>query len=186
MNHPDMIINVRESLPPLPLMDLDVSGESEIRPTKHERDEVVAQQAATELPVFHSNGSRIKYRRRIDFLVDQLLEQEVLRRRVGEVVAVVSSNGSGLPDYYPRGAGGHPLQDRPLIRASKAVKTSDFDSADEGQKSQKKNLTHSEFFDIAGDESSGSTREFDEISDDEEGVVIPTFTGPEKSSMEMD
>jgi hypothetical protein len=59
---------------------------------------------------------RKRYARRVDYLVDKLIENAALRRRTGELVCSASrgagENNNGLPAYVPRGS--HPLQDHLL------------------------------------------------------------------------
>ena len=123
-------------LPPLPapLKDLDAASGEETDKTA----------TATALDFFFHSGGRVKYSRRVDLLVDELLSREALsaqRRRLGEPsdpspspspLDICFNNsssgssgcvgGSGLPEYWPRGS--HPLQDRPLFRAARGPASS--------------------------------------------------------------
>jgi len=65
---------------------------------------------------------RKRYARRVDYLVDKLIESAALRRRTGELICSASRGAAGengLPLYIPRGS--HPMQDHLLSLAPRSL-----------------------------------------------------------------
>ena len=134
----------------LPLMDLDTSTgeagftssllpahttslvEKRVRPIlsmgpflakEDEEEDDDEDEASCSAPLdyyFHSNGRR-KYGRRIDYLVDKLLEGAAVRRRTEELAVTHHCADNGLPVYYPRGS--HPMQDHLISTALTSTAT---------------------------------------------------------------
>jgi hypothetical protein len=90
----------------------------EERSNKHKQSKVMADLdmqtgETSDLTSYFLYNGRKKYLRRVDYLVDKLIERAALRRRTGEIMCSANQCGeNGLATYIPRGS--HPLQDHLL------------------------------------------------------------------------